>query len=298
MLITYNQYRFVLNFEREVNFELFPLFIVRSILGKELRSLCCISHQNQCDSCLYNQTCAYSWIFETILDKQNTSLPGRERGIHPWALQLIDSDEKRLDFILTLCGKANDYLQYIYAAFKRGEQKGIGKDRIPYIVEGPFCKGENLISDDGNYVASVPPEVFELNEDCNTTADVRCKVNLVTPLRITKDGKNCKRLEAGQFFPCINRRIRALVSLYGESSGEKPYTFSEITLSDIQLHYEKMNRWSARQKTVQNLGGIQGSFILDGQISAFEESLLNAAILFGAGKLTNFGLGQVLIEKI
>ena len=113
MRITYNQYRFILNFEREVNFETFPLFIVRSILGKELRSLCCISHQNQCDSCLYNQTCAHSWIFETILDKQNTSLPGRERGIHPWTLQLIDSDEKHLDFILTLCGKANDYLPYI-----------------------------------------------------------------------------------------------------------------------------------------------------------------------------------------
>ena len=89
-----------------------------------------------------------------------------------------------------------------------------------------------------------------------------------------------------------------MVSLYGECSGEKPYTFSEITLSDIQLHYEKMSRWSARQKTVQNLGGIQGSFILDGQISAFEESLLDAAVLFGAGKLTNFGLGQVSIEKI
>lgn len=298
MRITYNQYRFILNFENEVDFETFPLFIVRSILGKELRSLCCISHQNQCDSCLYNQTCAYSWIFETILDKQNVSLPGRERGIHPWSLKLIDYDEKHLDFILTLCGKANDYLPYIYAALKRGEQKGIGKDRIPYVVAGPFWKEESLVSDDGNYVASVPLEVFELNEDCNTMAEVRYKVNLVTPLRITKGGKNCKRLEAGHFFPCINRRIRTLVSLYGESSGEKLYTFSEIALTDVQLHYEKMNRWSARQKTVQNLGGIQGSFVLDGKISVFEESLLSAAVLFGAGKLTNFGLGQISLEKL
>lgn len=299
MIINYNQIDVEFKFAKPISHETYPLFLVRSILGKELRALCCVARQNQCDSCPFNQTCAYSWLFETILEKNNSFLPGRIRGGHPWSLKLIESNDTSLVFTIVLMGKALDFLPYIYAALKRNEPKGFGKERIPFEIISVKCDGSEILSDSGKRIELVDKKVFELNEDCDTTIDIDCTVQLLSPLRITKNGEICKTLDPESFFPSLNRRIRTAFLLYGENKNneEKKYSFSKFDILNQDLKFVKMNRWSSRQGVVQNLGGIQGSFSLKGKITPFEYSLLKASEIFGGGKLTNFGLGQMIINE-
>ena len=81
--------------------------------------------------------------------------------------------------------------------------------------------------------------------------------------------------------------------------GEFDLQFDEYILSKSIIMEEKALVWrdsmhySARQKTAMELGGSMGSFKMKGVFSNFEISLLELAKIAGAGKNTNFGLGQL-----
>lgn len=94
-------------------------FVLRSVLGFNLRSMCCIAHGKNCPDCMYNKTCAYAYIFETIIPQDNSIHAGTDRASHPFSFcNCSDSS-----FTVNLFGKACDYLPYIYAAFYKAGQK-------------------------------------------------------------------------------------------------------------------------------------------------------------------------------
>ena len=116
MQVQYLPVSFFLKFEQSVFADTNPLFILRSMMGKNLRSMCCISKKSTCLECLYNKTCAYSYLFETILPQENSTLPGRNRGSHPFSFsEKQNSTQKKqiesLDFTLTLFGKAINWFK-------------------------------------------------------------------------------------------------------------------------------------------------------------------------------------------
>ena len=83
----------------------------------QLRSMSCVSPKTKCLDCMYKSTCAYAFLFETILPQQNDVLPGRDRASHPFAFTQGDlsvgGKVSEYDFTMTLFGKAIDYLLYI-----------------------------------------------------------------------------------------------------------------------------------------------------------------------------------------
>ena len=83
---TYLPVHFFLCFDTAVYADNSPVFVLRSVLGKQLRSMCCIARTNKCPTCLYNKTYAYATIFETILGQDNAVQPGRDRASHPFAV--------------------------------------------------------------------------------------------------------------------------------------------------------------------------------------------------------------------
>ncbi|WP_288304534.1 hypothetical protein [uncultured Treponema sp.] len=82
MKLSFLQFEFNLEFLKPAIVSANPLFVLRGMLGKNLRSMCCISRQSVCGECLYSKTCVYSYIFETILPSDNSVLPGRNKGCH------------------------------------------------------------------------------------------------------------------------------------------------------------------------------------------------------------------------
>ena len=93
-----------------------PLFVIRSVLGKNLLSICCISPQSTCPKCLYRQSCVYVFLFETILSQSNQVVPGRNRASRPFLLSgkmlPMKTQLSEYQFTVTLLGKGIEYLPY------------------------------------------------------------------------------------------------------------------------------------------------------------------------------------------
>lgn len=297
-----------------------PLFILRSMLGKNLRSMCCISKRSaSCADCQFCRTCAYAFLFETILPDGNSALPGRSRASHPFSLSSkiqFKNYRNPLDeypFAITLFGKAADYLPYIYAAFVRSGQNGLFKSRTKFKIESVFASGKNILIDEnhldldfaadewkcgfGKSKPNAENEKQHVVERSETAKQAQILVNLKSPLRFKVQGKYTSDFSAADFMNCIFRRARTLCSLYGEISEDEKNLWKisagGIQITERNLRWEDERHYSSRQKTAMDLGGVSGTFKMEGNFTQEERALLDFAENAGAGKNTNFGLGQV-----
>lgn len=296
MLITYLPIHFFITFASPAHPDTLPLFILRSMLGKELRSMCCIANKEKCAECMYNQSCAYSFLFETILKQSNEIVPGRDRASHPFAFtggSLSSGNTiSEYDFTITLFGKACEYLPYIYASFVRAGRDGIFKSRTPFSVT-KVCVGEKNILIDSEHIDTTTPSSFwKFNTDL-PSKNGEVLVDLRSPLRFKYGGKYGMDFTAQDFMNCLFRRMKTLCALYGSLDSELEYVAGkEIELTDRRLEWTDNKHYSARQKKEMSLGGVTGSFKLQGTFTAMEQNLLDFSKLLNAGKNTNFGLGQ------
>lgn len=296
MILAYLPISFHLQFDSPVYTDTPPLFILRSMLGKQLRSMCCIAHKNKCPDCMYNKTCAYAFLFETILPVENKIAPGRDRASHPFAFtggSLFSGDTiSEYGFTITLFGKACEYFPYIYAAFVRAGKNGLFKSRTPFSVT-KVCVGEkNILIDSEHIDTTTPASFWKFNTDL-PSKNGEVLVDLHSPLRFKYGGKYGMGFTGQDFMCCLYRRMQTLCTLYGSLDSELEYVAGkEIEIADKRLDWKDNKHYSARQKKEMSLGGVTGTFKLQGAFSAMEQNLLEFNKLFNAGKNTNFGLGQ------
>lgn len=297
MLISYLPVQFSLNFSHPVYVDTSPLFILRSMLGKNLHSMSCIAHQNKCPECMYNRTCAYAFLFETILPVNNIVAPGRDRASHPFVFTggtlETDNEISRYDFTITLFGKAIDYLPYIYAALVRAGNDGLFKSRTQFTVTSVEIEGKNILLSPEHLDTSVTSKIWQTDL---TLAEKKGEVliELKTPLRFKYGGKYGTDFSAQDFIACLYRRTKTLCTLYGSADENYSYKFAEDNkITERHLTWLDNRHYSARQKDTMNLGGVVGTIKLKGSFSAIEQNLLEFNKLFNAGKNTNFGLGQL-----
>lgn len=277
-------------------------FLFRSIIGNQLRKMCCISHNTQCPACMFNASCIYGSTFESIVPKDNTALAGRDRIPHPI---IIDSDlfiGNELDsFALNIIflGPAIPHFPYFFYALKKSGEEGVLKERIPFHVADIIEENRSLYIDDERINTKITPNLWE----CTSGADVGgiekilC-ITLISPLRFKVRGQYARKLTAPDFACCLQRRMQVLCSQYGYADDAKAYRFSEgWTIKDHTVKWKDFVHYSARQKKPIQLGGLTGGFVIAGRLSGYEEGLLRFAEYFHSGKNTNFGLGKLTVQR-
>lgn len=297
MTLSYLPVRFLLRFASPAVSNIPPLFVLRSVLGKQLHSMCCISRGNKCFECEYNRTCAYAFLFETILAPGNGVVPGRDRASHPFAftqgLMSVKDGTSEYDFTMTLFGKAVDYLPYVYAAFVRAGKPGLFKDRTSFEVADVSVDGRSILIDTEHLDTSTQAKTWAYNESC-LERDGEVLIELKSPLRFKYEGKYGADFSEGQFLACLYRRMRTLCLLYGEANDMPTMTEStHLKISEKSLRWKESEHYSTRQKRAMTLGGVVGTLKLQGRFSTLEQNLLEFGKIFSAGKNTNFGLGQI-----
>lgn len=299
MKLSFLQFEFNLEFLKPAIVSANPLFVLRGMLGKNLRSMCCISRQSVCGECLYSKTCVYSYIFETILPSDNSVLPGRDKGCHSYSLSVKNREHKNplteYSFILTLFGKSVEYLPYIYAAFVRAGNDGIFKSRAQFRIKSVVSGGKNILIDENHIDMEIPPQIWDSDEGLKSRPH-EILVELNSPLRFKFGGRYGTDFSAQDFMGCLYRRAKTLCSLYGEvleDDCQKYIPSESLEISDRKIRWIDFNHYSARQKNAMELGGSVGNFKITGNFSDFELSLLELNKIAGAGKNTNFGLGQI-----
>lgn len=310
MLIQYNKFSITLKLNNSISFSTNPLFLLRSVLGYQLHSMCCLQKNTNCQSCMYNGNCAYAFIFETILNKTNETLPGRIRGSHPFLLQSNQNISNKtpiseFTFSIILLGKAVEYFPYIFGAFERAGKAGLLKQRTPFLIENltSLIKTEdNIIKKNQLYIED--NEIKNLSTNCldyestnniELTKSGEILVQLLSPLRFKVAGKYTSEFNSRDFMMCLFRRQKTLCSLYGscEDAAFYPADKIQFEITEKNLTWTDSNHYSARQKNSMELGGLTGTFKLKGTFTQQELDLIHFAKLFNAGKNTNFGLGQI-----
>jgi len=306
MNLSYKKIKFIISLSKKVNFSIPVPFLFRSVIGNQLRKICCIAHNNVCPTCMFNASCIYGLTFESIVPTSNNVLIGRNRISHPIIISaedftVVEQDSLILEIIFI--GLAIPYLPYFYYALKKGGESGILKERVNYKISDVielFITGEerSLIIDEQNINTKIEPQLWEFNPKTETINQKSYKITLMSPLRFIARGHLAGRLVESEFATCLHRRTQVLCSQYGHNDFEGDYQFlGNWAITEQNIKWQDYVHYSARQKRKMRLGGLTGDFTLTGEFSSYEQSFLQFAQLFHGGKNTNFGLGKIKVEE-
>ncbi len=303
MKLSYQKYLLSLKLDFPLKPHPLPTFILRSIIGKELRKLACIAGPYQeCHSCLFKDTCAYSKLFETPIPPDNSVLKGRNFAPHPFIIFSQQIDRKRIDRFemeLILLGDANKYLPYFFYAIQKSGESGIFREKMPYSVEEISCDNKSLVKDEDNIIIPDTKKEWILDKDIVETQNLRLLIRFETPLRYKEDGKYRSEINYNTLLKAAYRRMQILSGLYGTMENDLIDISNVLPKEEAsQLYWKDYSRFSGRQKTVMMLGGIMGYMEVEGPFSPMELSLLRAAQIFHIGKNSAFGLGRISIKSL
>jgi len=305
MNLSYKKIKFFITLSKKARFSVPVPFLFRSVIGSQLRRMCCIARNNVCAGCMFNATCIYGLTFESIVPKSNDVLSGRDRISHPVIIGAEDFTAEERDSLvleITFLGQAVPYLPYYYYALKKAGESGILRERLQYQISDVVeffntDKERSLLIDELHINTRIEPELWEYNSDGLTENTKNYKITLLSPLRFKAGGCYAKRIVEVEFAGCLHRRAQVLCRQYGHNDFTGEYRYlGNWKVSEQNLRWRDFPHYSARQRRDMRFGGLTGDFILSGEFSSYERGLLRFAELFHGGKNTNFGLGKMNIR--
>ena len=281
----------------------------RGAFGNSLKKLVCVTREPQCESCMLYRTCLYPYVFETPPDPAVGKLRKYNAAPHPFVLSPGETMHGPLtaktDHCLevTLFGHGNRHLPYVIHALDRAAQWGIGTQRGPFElldVQQFVQEAWRSIYQPGGKLRIHPAECFTL-PDCPT----RMTIRLLTPLRIkarehlvTPDTFTFKSL-----FSTVLRRISLLTTFHTDAPLETDFAAltraaETIPVARHTLHWHDWTRYSSRQDSLMQLGGLLGTMTFESDGLEPFWPYLWLGQWTHAGKNTSMGLGKYTIISV
>lgn len=305
-------YQFTCRFDSKAILPAFKGSTLRGGLGHALKRIACALRQQDCQSCLLHQTCAYSFLFE---EKKNTPPSSDTDKIrradrpHPYILVPPDENSRAYEkgtpfsFGVTLLGPAIQFLPHMVFAVQEMGKAGLGK----HAQEGNGQLHLETVSQNGRMIydgraldTSIPPDELTLPAAPSGMIK-RIILSCHTPLRLKLDNELQNKLPFHLLIRAALRRISALDSAYG--SGEPALDYkglvaraSAVAVTKSSCRWTEIERYSNRQKRAMLMGGIIGSITYEGDDLAAFVPLLRYCEVVHLGKETSFGLGRISIE--
>jgi CRISPR/Cas system endoribonuclease Cas6 (RAMP superfamily) len=277
----------------------------RGAFGLALKKTVCVVRDTACQDCMLKESCAYPYIFETPPPANSEKMRLYTAAPHPFVIHLqlkkpIDTTEYLLG--LTLFGRSHRYLPYIIHAFEQAGRHGLGSKRqiFELIRVDQIEPGQKTqpIYQDAKLLRPALPETLDIPGCPDEIA-----IHLLTPLRIKQEGKNCNenRLSFSAFFGSLLRRHSMLTYFHTDTPLETDFSglmeqTDEISITEHHLNWHDWTRYSSRQQTKMNMGGLLGTFTIKGDLQPFWPYLWLGQWTH-TGKGTSMGLGAYRIES-
>ena len=310
----YGKYIFLCRLKDDANLPPFKGSTVRGLFGRALKKVVCALKQNECSACLLQKECLYSIVFETpsiafpTLNGQKSSPP------HPFVIEpplMVDTTFKKgdlLHFQLLLFGEINKKLPYFIYAFDQMGEIGIGQKingiRSRFFLEKVTHNNLTVYSKTESTLHM--PEAF-INLELKEAAEFQnnhsgIAIHLQTPLRLKFKNHLTADLPFHIFVRSMLRRISSLHECYGSGEPKVDYRAlvkkaQDVESRNVSLTWLDWKRYSSRQGTAMQMGGIIGSVIYRGDLAEFMPFIDMCEILH-VGKQTSFGLGQYQTELL
>lgn len=281
----------------------------RGAFGRALKRTVCATRLPACEPCPLLYSCVYPYIFETPLAPGARKMRLYPHAPHPFVLEPGQSPrtplapDEPVALGLNLFGHANRSLAYIVHALSQAGAGGLGKgkgkldlaevwqeERAGWGWRRIYSLGEAL-----DPLAAGIPEP--------PACPARVTVRLLTPLRIQHEGDNVgpAAFRFADFFGSLLRRISLLTYFHSDEPLETDFAgltqkAQTIPIAASALHWHDWRRYSSRQRRTMELGGLVGSFVLEGKgLDPFWPYLWLGQWTH-AGKATSMGLGGYRIE--
>lgn len=280
----------------------------RGIFGRTLKRLVCVTREPVCADCLLYRSCVYPYIFETPPDPEVGKLRKYTAAPHPFVLApgpeasgvLSAGAVSTLD--ITLFGHGNRYLPYVVHALDQAGRQGIGKQRGRLVlqrIEQHHQESWQAIYAESGRLAPLPPAAPAI-----PPCPERLTLVLETPLRLKVDGRlsTPERFSFGTLFSNLLRRISLLTAFHTDTPLETDFAgltraARAVEVTDAALRWQDWTRYSTRQDTLLQMGGLLGRIILSGaELEPFWPYLWLGQWTH-AGKGTSMGLGRYRIER-
>ncbi len=307
------RFRFMLRAEDAIRLPDYAGSAWRGLLGHGLRSTACVTRQPTCEGCLLVQNCVYSTLFETPATPEAAKL-GYSALPHPFVLDIDPKLPRTLEpgahypLTIHLFGAAITQAPYLIHAFNVAGQRGIGGDSRGRFtvasVQRETTPGSNdwkpvYVCTDGVYKTSEPNALVP-----PPAPPAPARLRLVTPLRIKHNGRflRARQLTALDFVRALYRRLRTLALLQGgDTTSFEPRRLvpdpTAISLRADWLRWHEWTRYSSRQHTEMQFGGLIGEVELHGAGLADLWPALWLGQWTHVGKGTAFGLGGYRISS-
>ncbi|MBN8454024.1 CRISPR system precrRNA processing endoribonuclease RAMP protein Cas6 [Accumulibacter sp.] len=278
--------------------------MLRGAFGHALRQLACMTRQKECTGCPLAGTCPYPAIFAPVPPAthalQNFSRIPVPQVIEPpaWGAKVLTAGET-LTFHHVLIGRSRQELPLIVLAWRRALARGVGAGDGTAELLGVVHCGENDETEIHRpEVGTICDHVQEI--PLRAPSDARLTdttLNFVTPLRLQYNGQALPpaKLQPRTLLLALARRANLLAEFHAD--GPLIHDFAALSDAAARVGDERnvcwrdWKRYSSRQQRAMCLGGVVGTWRLQGPLAPFA-ALLRLGQWLHVGKETTFGLGQ------
>jgi CRISPR-associated endoribonuclease Cas6 len=281
------------------------------------RTVCPVPNQGCRQECQMPNVCPYSYIFETPPPSNSQMMRKYTHAPHPFVIepplteQTIFHPGDKFELGLVLVGRSIDYLPYFVYSFVQLANRGLGKGRAKFILNGVDSLGlgdeRRAIFDSQSQKLSNRYFRMKASEIINVSCDgldLGCiSVTFLTPVRLKYDGHLAKSLEFHVLLRNLLRRLSLLS--YFHCGGELEIDYKGLIegAKSVSIHDDSglswfdWQRYSQRQGTKMSMGGLVGNITYSGNLEEFIP-FLRLGEWVHVGKGTSFGLGKYVLNRI
>ncbi|MEA3411988.1 MAG: CRISPR system precrRNA processing endoribonuclease RAMP protein Cas6 [Pseudomonadota bacterium] len=281
----------------------------RGIFGHALKRTVCVTREKDCVACLLYRSCAYPWVFETPPPEDSARMRRYRAAPHPYVL-IPENRTRRtvptggtFDLGMNLFGRGNEYFPYIVQSFRVAGEGGIGRGKgrfaLKAVRQTALARGGETVNwREGETLSRKEPERPAVPAVPDTV-----RLVFETPLRV----RSADHLVGpGEFafhhlFRNLLRRISSLMFFHGGTPLDVDFAAlvgeaTTVACASRELRWCEWTRWSSRQKTTMQMGGLVGEISLAGSTVGPFWPYLWLGQWTHAGKGATMGLGRYRIE--
>ncbi len=240
----------------------------RGAFGHALKRAVCVTRAPQCTGCLLLLTCSYPYLFETPPPDGAQKMRRYRAAPHPYLFSGWSEDPELFTLELTLIGRGNQYLPYALHALDRAGAEGIGSNRKRFQLES-VAQEVALGSEDWQpiYHPQESCSPLALSTPLPPPAPPGIGVRLLSPLRLKHEEH---LVDPGSFrfadlFGNLLRRISMLTYFHTDTPLETDFAHlmalaHAVSIAGAELTWQDWTRYSSRQHTTMEMGGLMGTF--------------------------------------
>jgi len=284
---------------------------LRGLFGHALKKISCTLRLQSCDRCLLRSTCVYFSMFESrkARSRASTNKPRISTLPLPFVLEpplennRIYNQGDFFDMRLTLFGNSIRHLPYLVCCVEQMGQDGLGArlkgGRGKFELISIFRNGRKIYDQNrGILDQSHEPENLVLDWPADEPVSM-IKIRLETPLRLKFNNRLTSRISFHILIRACLRRISQLEEAFAHGEPDLDYRglialAKNIHTAESNFKWQEISRYSNRQKTKMQIGGVIGTAIFTGDITPFMPLLIYCEKTH-VGKQTAFGLGRIKV---